>query len=102
MSEARSWGAGAVRARGKCSVIRIALLGPGLLVSSAVAGPISKFANRPPLAAYLSSATIYDIERCLLDMDNQPVARTFSQPLASNPASDTASPDAGSPWRSGA
>lgn len=39
------------------------------LPTSAVAGPLSKWDSRQPDVAYVSTANINDIERCLIDLD---------------------------------
>ncbi len=57
-----------------------------ILLAAAVAGPataqgpISKFDSRPPIADYVSSAKMEDIERCLIDMRNQPIPYVYRQP----------------------
>lgn len=63
--------------------VRIALSGFALMALpiSAFAGPLSKWDSRQPDVAYVSSANINDIERCLIDLDGangMPVV--YSQP----------------------
>lgn len=50
------------------------------LLVIALLGPISKFDNRPPKGEFVSSRSVSEIERCLIDMDNQGVAVTYRQP----------------------
>lgn len=44
------------------------------------AGPLSKFDKKTPVADYHSSAKLEDIERCLSDMENQPIPFAYRQP----------------------
>ncbi|MBA4092253.1 MAG: hypothetical protein C0494_16910 [Sphingobium sp.] len=43
-------------------------------------GPISKFDAKAPEAAYVSSAKLEDIERCLIDMEGLMPPMIFRQP----------------------
>jgi hypothetical protein len=45
-----------------------------------IAGPISKWDSRKPEYEYVSSANIFDAERCIIDADGKPVASVFRQP----------------------
>lgn len=44
------------------------------------AGPISKWDERAPDLSYASSAPIYEIERCLIDMPNAVAPSVYRQP----------------------
>ena len=48
--------------------------------SVAVAGPISKFDNDTPDLEAVSPVALFDIERCLTDMDKWPVPFIYRQP----------------------
>lgn len=56
------------------------ILAIAFVAGPALAGPLSKFDRRPPVADYVSALRLEDIERCLSDMDNQPVPIAFRQP----------------------
>lgn len=43
------------------------------LSTSAVAGPISKFDGKEPKIRYHSSVSMFDAERCIVDLDDIPV-----------------------------
>lgn len=43
-------------------------------------GPISKFDDRPPVADYKTAVNIYDVERCLIDMEGWRVPNVQRQP----------------------
>lgn len=47
---------------------------------TAQAGPISKFTEKPPKWKYVSSAKIYDAERCMVDMDGWLIPIAVRQP----------------------
>lgn len=51
-----------------------------LLPIQAVAGPISKFDDKKPDIEQLSNVPLFDIERCLTDMDGWPVPFIYRQP----------------------
>lgn len=48
--------------------------------SSYAAGPISKFEEKKPDLELISAVSIFDIERCLTDMDGWPVPFIYRQP----------------------
>lgn len=48
--------------------------------SSYAAGPISKFEEKKPDLEMISAVSIFDIERCLTDMDGWPVPFICRQP----------------------
>lgn len=47
---------------------------------AAIAGPISKWDSRKPEYEYVSSADIFDAERCIIDADGWPVATVYHWP----------------------
>jgi hypothetical protein len=51
-----------------------------LLPLQAVAGPISKFDGKKPDIEIVSSIGLFDLERCLTDMDGWPVPFIYRQP----------------------
>ena len=59
---------------------RILLSGMALSGSVAMAGPISKFDDRNPDLEMVSSVPLFDIERCMTDMDDWPVPFIYRQP----------------------
>jgi hypothetical protein len=46
----------------------------------ASAGPISKFDDNTPAAAFTTARGLADVERCLIDMDGWPLPVTYRQP----------------------
>jgi len=56
------------------------VLAAAMLASAATAGPLSKFESRRPVAEYVSSAALEEIERCLMDMDGQLYPEAIRQP----------------------
>ena len=50
------------------------------LGSAAAAGPISKYDSKKPDFEGVSNVPIFDIERCLTDMDGWPVPYIYRQP----------------------
>jgi hypothetical protein len=50
------------------------------MAGAANAGPISKFDDRKPVADYLSTAPLNDVERCLVDMDGWLLPYVYRQP----------------------
>lgn len=60
--------------------IGVALIATMLAMpSSALAGPISKWDDRPPAFKYETRAGIFDIERCVVDIEKQPYPRKYWQ-----------------------
>lgn len=51
-----------------------------LLPLQAVAGPISKFDDKKPDIETVSTVALFDLERCLTDMDGWPVPLIYRQP----------------------
>lgn len=53
-----------------------------LLTAPAMAadGPISKFNGMKPVGEYISTATLTDIERCLIDMEGWRAPTVYRQP----------------------
>lgn len=51
-----------------------------LLTSAATAGPISKFDSKKPDFEGVSQVALFDLERCLTDMDGWPVPYIYRQP----------------------
>ena len=50
------------------------------LANAANAGPISKFESKKPDFEAVSRIALFDIERCLTDMDGWPVPYIYRQP----------------------
>jgi len=48
--------------------------------ASAFAGPISKWDTRAPDYRYVSSAKMFDVERCLIDTEGWPASMVYRQP----------------------
>ena len=48
--------------------------------SAISAGPLSKFSERSPVGDYISSRSLEDIERCLIDMDGWLAPNVYRQP----------------------
>jgi hypothetical protein len=46
----------------------------------AVAGPVSKFDEKAPKIDVLSTASLHDVERCLIDLDGHPAPQVYRQP----------------------
>jgi len=61
-------------------MIRLLIMLGAIAATSAIAGPLSKFDKKPPVASYSSRADLYDIERCLIDMDMQTPPFVYAQP----------------------
>ena len=59
---------------------KILIAAVALSASVAIAGPISKFDDRKPDLEMVSSVPLFDIERCMTDMDNWPVPFIYRQP----------------------
>ena len=51
-----------------------------LIPLQALAGPISKFDEKKPDIEQVSTVPLFDLERCLTDMDGWPVPFIYSQP----------------------
>ncbi|MFZ3484217.1 hypothetical protein [Sphingomonas sp. 3-13AW] len=51
-----------------------------LLSAPAISGPLSKFDEKEPVADYVTSASIGDVERCLIDMDGWLAPNVYRQP----------------------
>lgn len=47
---------------------------------AAIAGPISKWDSKKPDFDYLTRASAYDIERCIVDVDGWPLPIVYRQP----------------------
>ena len=62
--------------------MKFIILIAAIFLNSAViaAGPISKFEEKTPDVETTSSISIYDIERCLTDLDGWPVPFIYRQP----------------------
>lgn len=45
----------------------------------AFAGPISKWDSKPPKFRYETAVGIFDVERCVVDIDKQPYPRKYWQ-----------------------
>lgn len=58
---------------------RIALLA-ALIAAPAWAGPLSKFEEKTPELTTVSAVPIYDLERCLMDLDGWPLPMVIRQP----------------------
>ncbi|WP_156441537.1 MULTISPECIES: hypothetical protein [Sphingomonadales] len=50
------------------------------LSAAAMAGPISKWDSRTPEYRYVSSASMYDAERCMIDTEGWPASIVYRQP----------------------
>ena len=59
---------------------KLLLCAMALCGSQVVAGPISKFDDKKPDLEMVSSVALFDIERCLIDMDGWPVPFIYRQP----------------------
>ena len=51
-----------------------------LIPLKAAAGPISKFDEQKPVIEQVSTVPLFDLERCLIDMDNHAGAFVYRQP----------------------
>lgn len=56
------------------------VLGLGFLAAITTAGPISKFQDDEPDVKTNSVVSLFDLERCLTDMDGWPVPFIYRQP----------------------
>lgn len=54
-----------------------AILATALLLAG---GPFGKFDERPPEVDTESAVTIFDVERCLIDIPRYPAAQVYRQP----------------------
>lgn len=59
--------------------IAIAVLAGSTAAHAEYEDPISKFDNKPPKAEYVSPLGMFDIERCLIDLQ-YPVPNVYRQP----------------------
>jgi hypothetical protein len=59
---------------------KILLSAIALCASQVSAGPISKYDDKKPDLEMVSSVPLFDIERCMTDMDNWPVPFIYRQP----------------------
>ena len=51
-----------------------------VIPAASVAGPISKWDDRKPDFDYVSRANLYDVERCVVDVDGWPPPIVYRQP----------------------
>lgn len=51
-----------------------------LIPLQALAGPISKFDEQKPVTEQISTVPLFDLERCLIDMDSYAGAFVYRQP----------------------
>ena len=61
-------------------ICKILIGAMALAGSVAMAGPISKFDDKKPSLETVSSIPLFDIERCMTDMDDWPVPFIYRQP----------------------
>lgn len=52
------------------------------IVAVLAGGPISQFDHRPPVADYVTSRALEDVERCLIDLDGWGAPSVYRQPDA--------------------
>lgn len=79
---------------------RLALAAAALLAPiAAVAGPFSKYETRQLEHDYQSRAKIFDVERCIIDVDGWPPPLVFRQPDRPNQVTLIWTEDAGAGGR---